>query len=166
MIQVKTAKFFFDKKPVIDALGKEEASRLSKMGSFVRRSAKSSIRPRKNPSPAGRPPSSHLGLLRDLIFFSYDTSTKTVVVGPEKFDSKSAIVGKDTIPGITERGGTVTTARVTYVRLKAGRDNKGRFKPDRIDKRPAGVKLTYPARPYMGPALETNVDKFPQLFKG
>lgn len=143
MVSIKVTKSFFDKKPVIDAIGKTKAAALAKMGAFVRRSAKSSIRRRKRASEPGKPPSSHVGLLRDFIFFSFEKSSAGAVVGPYKLDRSGTSPDQGTVPGALERGGTV---------IVTGRKGKKRtFKVG--------------ARPYMLPALQKNVDRFPGLFK-
>ncbi|TWU12860.1 hypothetical protein CA54_16860 [Symmachiella macrocystis] len=63
---------------------KERATRhvLSRFGSFVRRTARSSIRKRKRVSGSGDPPSSHEGGLRRLLLFAFDMAAQSVVVGP------------------------------------------------------------------------------------
>ena len=93
---------FFDRPEVIRAVGRANASALSRAGAFTRRKAKSSIRYRKKPSSAGKPPSAHgkWSPLRELIFFGYDPRTKSVVIGPEIFGTAGGIV-----PGTLERGG-------------------------------------------------------------
>lgn len=96
-------KFFLDSAAVRDALSAGERRALSKFGAFVRRRAKSSIRYKTGTSAPGKPPHAHkserftresrnkkLGTttrrasspLRELIFFSYDPNTKSVVIGP------------------------------------------------------------------------------------
>ena len=142
---------FFDRKSVIDALNKAELSVLSKFGAFLRQTAKTSIRKsnkRNDPSPAGSPPRSHdkrtpdggraKHLLREMMFFGYDSQTKSAVVGP-------ATINKATgAPSYCEFGGKAT-------RPKRG----GGY-----------VTVTYPKRSFMAPALAKEAPKFPQLFKG
>ena len=77
---VKT--MFFDRRAVIDAIGRANVKVLSRAGAFIQRRAKSSIRKRKRASRPGEPPSSHVGTLRNLIYFGFDTGTRSVVVGP------------------------------------------------------------------------------------
>jgi hypothetical protein len=78
---------FFDRQAVIDAADAATRRVLSKFGAFVRRRAKSSIRRRKKTSEPGRPPSSHVGLLRNLIYFSFDREKSSVVIGPVLINS-------------------------------------------------------------------------------
>ncbi len=66
-------KMFFDRRAVIDAVGRANVKVLSHAGAFIQRRAKSSIRKRKRASRPGEPPSSHVGTLRNLIYFGFDT---------------------------------------------------------------------------------------------
>ena len=79
---VAIKKLFFDRKAVTDKLDPAERKALSKFGAYVRTRSRSSIRSRKKTSAPGQPPSSHVGTLKRLIFFGYDASAKSVVVGP------------------------------------------------------------------------------------
>jgi hypothetical protein len=108
-------KFFFDRPAVQKKVKDGVQSVLARMGAFVRTRAQRSIRPapKKHFIPvAGQPPRSHVGTLRDLIFFGYDTSTETMVVGPKLFKS-----GKPTAPNLLEFGGSTINSkgkRATY----------------------------------------------------
>ncbi|MBY0513082.1 MAG: hypothetical protein K2P78_04125 [Gemmataceae bacterium] len=73
---------FFDRPKVKNAVDKATKQALSEFGAFVRTRSRSSIRKRKKISPAGSPPSSHVGTLKRLIFFGYDPGRKSVVIGP------------------------------------------------------------------------------------
>ena len=130
---------FFDSDKVMQAVEKGKRRVLSKFGAFVRTRARSSIRKRKKTSEPGQPPSSHAGQLR-LIFFSWDDSTKSVVVGPIPFSGKR---GEAVAPKLLELGGTTTTE------TKRGPKT-----------------LHYQARPFMQPALEAESPKFAEQFKG
>jgi hypothetical protein len=90
---------FFDRKAVLSRLDKGVKQALSKFGAFVRRRAQTSIRKRKGVSAPGSPPSSHVGTLKKLIFFSYDPGRKSVVIGPVL---KS---GSSDAPKLLEHGG-------------------------------------------------------------
>lgn len=119
---------FFDRAPVIRAIGPARAKALSKAGAFIRRRAQTSMRRRKAPSKPGTPPSVHTGDLRRLIFFGYEKSSESVVVGPIKFKSGEA-------PPLNEFGGE----RPFRVKDRGGAERT--------------IVLVYPARPFMGPAL-------------
>lgn len=92
-------KLFFDRARVVGAVDKKTAAAFSKFGAFVRRRSKSSIRqaPKKDRtalkrglvkddgrwiSAPGQPPVSHVGALRDAIYFAYDPAARSVVIGP------------------------------------------------------------------------------------
>lgn len=76
------------------------------------------------PSRPGEPPRGRTGLLRNRLFFSYDSRSQSVVVGPEAAGPRTA--------DVLESGGTV--------RITAG-PNRGQMK--RVE-----------PRPFMGPAHE------------
>lgn len=116
---------------------------LSRFGAYVRRTAKQSIRKRKKPSMPGKPPSSHTGLLKKFIWFGYDPSRRSVVIGPAKL----RLLGET--PHVLEHGGRNVTT------VKYGRSKSKRSK--RI------VKIK--ARPFMQPALEKNRPELPKLFR-
>lgn len=90
---------FFDRAAVTDKVKEGTKSPLAKFGAFVRQRAKGLLRKRKKSATPGNPPSSHIGLLKDLIFFGYDTS-HSVLVGPTRFRS-----GTPTAPQLLEQGG-------------------------------------------------------------
>ena len=144
MIDMKLGKLgntFFNHKKVITATDKATRSVLSRFGAFVRRTARSSIRRRKKAAPPGKPPSSHTGLLKRFIFFGYDASRKSVVIGPAKLSGKS-----DGIPRTLEMGGTT----VAPIEKKGKRRQK---------------KIAIAARPYMGPAFEKEKPQLPDLWR-
>lgn len=104
---LKVKAVFFDRRAVIDRVGRAKAAVLSKSGAFIRRTAKGKIRYAKSASKPGNPPHAHRGKygsspLRELIFFAYDERTNSVVIGPTPF-SGAAIA-----PRVLELGGTVT----------------------------------------------------------
>jgi hypothetical protein len=129
-------KSFFDRPAVLTALSRAERRVLSKFGAFVRTRAKTSIRRRRAASLPGQPPSSHLGLLRDFIFFVFDPSRRSVLVGPVRLNHASGGA-----PEVLEYGGT---AAITW-----GRN-------------PRVVRIA--PRPYMQPALAAELPGLPKLW--
>lgn len=130
--------WFFDRRRVIDAIGKAKVKYYSKVGAFVRRRAQTSMRRQKNfrkYSAPGKPPFAHAGHLRELLFFSYDSSTDSVVVGPIPYR-------KGEVPALHEHGG------------KAQRRCRGR-----------AFAATYPPRSFMGPALAAEEPKLPDYWQ-
>jgi hypothetical protein len=82
LVGMRMKAVFFDRRAVMDAVGRANQKLLSRAGAFIQRRAKSLIRKRKRASNPGEPPSSHVGTLRNLIYFGYDTANESVVIGP------------------------------------------------------------------------------------
>jgi len=139
MIGFEIKKLFFDRQAVISKVDAATRRVLSTFGAFVRRSAKSSIRKRKKAAPPGQPPSSHTGLLKKFIFFGYDAARQSVVIGPTRLNQK----GRGEAPPLLEYGGKTT--------LKRGGKKR---------------RVTYQARPYMGPAFEKEKPQLPAMWRG
>jgi hypothetical protein len=148
---------FFTSRGVRDSLDKGTRRALSKFGAFTRRTAKSSLKYKIGPAPAGQPPHVHRSAgytvkkkskgvtklqpaspLRELLFFSYDPVNKSVVIGPALGGSRSGA------PRTQEEGGTART--------------------------PDGRSVTIAARPFMKPAFKSNLAKvmgdFRNIVKG
>jgi len=132
----KAKSMFFDRKAVVGAVDRATRKVLSKFGAFVRTTARHSIRKRKGASPPGRPPHGHVGLLKRLIFFGYDTTRKSVVIGPTPLRASVEA------PPLLEYGGRARR-----------KDRKGKT-----------VTATYKARAFMGPALAKEKPKLPALW--
>ena len=134
--------WFFDDVKVIQRVEKARLRVLSKFGAYVRTYARSSMRRRKKPSAPGTPPSAQstdpYATLKT-IFFSYDASSDSVVVGPVLLNGSRNSRFK-TVPELHEKGG-----------VTIGRDGKLR---------------RYPERPFMLPSVKQNAPKFPELFAG
>ena len=138
MIGMKFKRMFFTSKAVLSATDRATRRVLSKFGAYVRRTAKSSIRKRKAISSPGSPPSSHTGLLKRFILFGYDPSKRSVVIGPLRLTRG----GRGDAPRALEEGGTTQVVR------------RGRKKRVKIK-----------ARPFMGPAMEKEKPKLPQMWR-
>jgi hypothetical protein len=100
-LQKNIKRFFFDRKIVVEAVNKATLKALSNAGAFIRTRARSSMRRRKGISSPGQPPSVHAGQLKDRLYFAYDPSARSVVVGPERYAKAEA-------PPLLEFGGTAT----------------------------------------------------------
>ncbi len=160
---------FFDSGKVLAAMEKKERRALSKFGAFVRTRARSSIRKRRKPSSPGSPPSSHVGTLKKLLFFSYDSKNKSVVVGPVPLESSRLAV----VPRLLEEGGPVVFMRsIPGLGRKATAPQAAAFQrkvkdgsitvTKREKQRVAGG---LEARPFMAPALAAELPKFAAMFK-
>lgn len=128
---------FFDAPRVLAATTAAERAVLSRFGAFVRQRARSSIRARKSVSPPGSPPSSHTGLLKQFLFFAFDTERRSVVIGPVRLNGKPG----DALP-LLERGGGAMRARHGQL-----------------------VACTYTPRPFMRPAFDRELSKLPPLWR-
>jgi hypothetical protein len=186
------SEMFFDREAVIEAVGRAGAKALSKAGAFIQRRAKSSIRKRKKASRPGEPPSSHVGTLRNRIYFSYDPPMRSVVVGP------TPIGAVGVVPPTLEYGGSVPHRRnprrhrralggageiridgpssrttkknregklVTYAKLNTGAQVD---RANRLNEELYGPEFIaegrIAARPYMGPALAAEMPNMPALW--
>jgi len=136
MIHLNVKALFFDSQAVLEKVDAATRKVLSKFGAFVRTTARHSIRKRKGVSSPGSPPSSHVGTLKRLIFFGYDLSARSVVIGPAPFRSTVEA------PPLLEYGGTASR-----------KDRKGR-----------SVLARYAARPFMGPAFDKEKSKLPAMW--
>jgi hypothetical protein len=119
-----TTSNFFDRSAVINAMDKKTRDRLSRFGAYVRQSDISSQRTRKAISEVGSPPSAHVGAIKRLTYFAYDSAAKSVVIGPVPFGDNAA--------SIIEAGGT-----------RSGKLFGG-----------PTVIMRYRARPHTGPAFK------------
>ncbi len=136
---------------------------LVRAGLLVRRIARGSIRRRSQkrgkPSPPGTPPRSRQPGSTPpfkMIFSLPNRSQTTVLVGMVGFGGTGPPV-----PGLQEHGGRAV--RVVWV-MRQGRDRRGRFTRKR--RRPTRRVVTYPPRPFMGPALRKTMPRFPKLWEG
>ena len=129
MIKINTRTFFYSRK-VLRLLDKKTHAGLKRFGSYVRTTARRSIKPvgkSGQPSKPGQPPKSRRGLLKNFIFYGFDLAKRSVVIGPQK------IVGlKGKIPNVLEYGGNIK--------------NKSKHRTVTSSK--------VSARPYMGPAFK------------
>ena len=143
MIDMRITKLFFDKPKVLRAVDRATRQALTKVGAFVRRTARSSIRKRKRTSEPGKPPTSRTGLLKKFLFFAYDSQRQSVAIGPAELTGAKS----KGVPEILEHGGSTTIVR----------RRKGKL----VRKR---VKIA--ARPFMVPALHANLEHIPKQWRG
>ena len=99
-------KSFFDTAAVEAKLPIAARQALSKIGAYVRRVMQNRVGKdgKGQSAPPGQSPFKHAGQLHDLIFFAYDETSRTVVIGPAAFKDATA-------PRVLEFGGeeTITT---------------------------------------------------------
>lgn len=135
---IAVRKLFFDQKKVLDGMDRATAKSLSRFGAFVRTRSRSSIRKRKATSAPGSPPSSHVGTLRNSIYFSYDPARRSVVIGPVPFNGSG-------------RGALA---------LEEGGQSEAKGKRGR------GRRINIKARPFMGPAFRAELPNAAAQYKG
>jgi len=177
---------FFDSAKVKRAVDRGKRQALSKCGAFVRTAARSSLRYRKKPSASGQPPSVHKGRggksPLKLIFFAWDASSKTVVVGAVLFAPATGA------PRTLEHGGSVgrrknprrrvrTLAASGEIRLQGKKAVYAKLTTarqvaaaNRLQAQLYGPEFfaggNAAARPFMQPALKKEAPKFPLAFRG
>lgn len=144
MVRARFKFAFFDSAAVIKAAGKAGAKALGEYGRRVRKRALASLEYAKGPSRPGDPPHAHrsrartrvskktgkartrsVSFLREFLFYQYDPSTRSVVIGPERLNST---VDPAALPAL-EYGG-----------------------PSAIEDRGKKRRVSVRARPFMGPA--------------
>ena len=172
----------FDDKRIEGMMDRADRRNLSRAGAFTRATARQSIRKRKKPSKPGKPPSSHIGTLRNLIFFAWDPWTHTMVVGPFRTPPSSAprrrrtvMVDRKTGAEVLEKGGRVIRMIPKYAhkRRKRGARQRSGAEVRRIqqyyESRGSHQEylrrlITVQPRPFMSAALAKEMPKFPQLW--
>lgn len=157
---------FFDKLAVTSRVDKGRVKVLSKFGAFVRTKARSLIRKRKKTSAAGQPPTSRTGKLKRFIFFSYDTTAESVVIGPELFasarKSKDGEPVSGTVPEVLEYHGPIFIREVQFPDGTWHRATMQNEKKRRLQERYRQVDIK--ARPFMGPAFRSELEKAPGMW--
>jgi len=166
VFNARVTQMFFDRPAVTSAVDRATRRVLSRFGSYVRRTARFSIRRRKAASAPGAPPSSHTGDLKNRIYFAYEPQRQNVVIGPVRLNQVS--FGPDrrpvrgTVPEVLEKGGAI---RILEVK-KYGRWQRADLRSKRrLSGLPARLrKVSIAARPYMGPAFAENKPKLDDMW--
>ncbi len=157
-------KGFFDRSAVMNSVDRARLKGLSKFGAFVRTTARSSMRKRRKVSLPGQPPSVHEGSVKRLLYFSYDSNSRSTVVGPVMFQGKGRRIQPvgQTVPQTLEDGGTI---RVQEVQLSGGLWVGASEKLLAASRARRTRIATIKPRPFMKPALAKVAPKFPEFFK-
>lgn len=170
VVSLSVKKQFFDRAGVIAAVGKARAKNLSKAGAFVRTAARSSLRRRKAISSPGSPPSVHskspVATLKNVLF-AWDPRSQSVVIGPVGMNAKSVFQGSvqaGVVPRLMEFGGSQGIIE------RQNRDGSWARADLRSRRRLGGVPMRtrtaqYQPRPFMGPAMNQELPKFPELWR-
>jgi len=149
-------KMFFDAPAIMRAVDAATRKVLSRFGAFVRTAAQSSmlrhpvrkgfgakskVSDRAGVSKPGEPPFPHTGLLVKNIYFGYDRAQRSVVIGATRLNAQSM-----NAPEVLEYGGTS--------QIVTRRKGKRTMVPAKIA-----------ARPFMHPALGTELPKLPAMWR-
>lgn len=157
---------FIDRPHIRRLMSKDKREAMAKVGSYIRTTAKRSLRtpPQKKPlkqlkskqrrnrkRKAGGPPYTHppQRVLKRSIFFTYDEKSQSVVAGPIKLPGAKKTTGipvsgkKRTVPETMEYGGRVKLVSSYDYTVSRWR-KKAKYKT---------TTVKYPAFPYMRPAL-------------
>ncbi len=160
---------FFDR--VFTKVERQQVRNLERLAAFIRLVARRSIKdtPKRAKGLAkllqyggeayakpGQPPLNKIGLLREFIYYGYDTHTKSIVIGPARLNKTTGA------PAALEFGGPmlVRVGGNRWKQLSGGLWVKN-FTAPRWEKR------VMQERPYMRPALENSKQqkKFEQFWK-
>lgn len=191
-VSLKLKDLFFDRLNVILAIEKARLKFLRNAGGFARKTARTSMKrkgkarkPPKNKngkayakwqeeilkqpvSPPGSPPFCHTDdafVTLKNILFAYDMSSGGVVVGPVGLRHKYLqSQGGRIPPALHEYGGSsvIPEKQVTFGNGGTKWIRRGRYaRPDQLTR---NRKVTYPARPFMKPAIEKTKSKFKNLW--
>ncbi len=100
---------FIDRRGVGDALDKKERRVMARAGAYAMSIMRNGMRRRKGPGSVGGYPNAHSGELRKLIFFNYDVSQGSVLIGPLRLGSQPKWLPGNiqTVPQLLNEGGTV-----------------------------------------------------------
>ena len=158
---------FFDNDAIMKAVDKGLRKQLGWFGGYVRRAARNSLKTQVGASRPGSPPFSHTGVLKNFIFYTYDSKTQTVIIGPAATTQKNArsYGNYKTIPETLEYGGML---RVREHQLRSGKwiRTDMRFRLNGGDYRSAIGKLqrqrllNIEARPFMQPVFKRSLIQF------
>lgn len=176
-----TSRVFFDSAKLKGKLTAEEKKIMSRAGSFIRRTARQSMK-KAGPgdySKPGEPPHYHKGgfNLRNRIFFAYEIPTHSVVVGPDVLANKigplhefGGVLGeKSVIKRMRERDvGPIRlkrTGKLQWTRIESADQWRRAVRLASVFYGSLPGKRRYKPRPFMGPAFEKEIPKFPDLWK-
>ncbi len=148
---------FLDREAVIKAVGKARIKLLNDYGRKVRATAQKSLKYAQGPSRPGSPPNAHktgfrkrtskktgktnvrkVSYLREFLYYTYDTATNSVLIGPSKLNK----VISNTALQALEKGGPSQAVRNHRL-----------------------VSIDVQARPFMGPAGNAEFPAFMAKWK-
>ena len=128
-----------ESKRLLERMSSSARKALTEQGRYLRTVAQRSISTKGGVSQPGHPPRSITGLLRNFLFWAYDPTAASVVVGPAAFRANA------TVPCILEEGGD----EMAHVKVGTKWQNK---------------VVHIAARPYMAPALVISQQRLPEYW--
>lgn len=163
-VSAKMTRLFFDRAAVRARLGERKAKALSLLGRDVQQKARALIgkkAKRTRPRPPGKPPKAHVedsdshASLRKILYH-LEPARDNVIIGPVGISQKHhGGISVGTVPALHEFGGTAVIRE-----KRVGREWRsfGRLRP-RPGQPTRTRKATYPARPFMRPAMQHVIDR-------
>jgi hypothetical protein len=124
-LSMRMSRYFLDRREVQKRLGKANARAMSKVGAFLRRRARSSLRRRKRTSRPGEPPSVHsddaVANLKNILF-AVEPRRQSLVVGPVALNQVNQswidLAGR-TVPQVMEFGDVLVLREWRFAQLDA-----------------------------------------------
>jgi hypothetical protein len=165
----KLVRYFIRVEQIRSLVEKKRLTLLRNMGGYAQKTAQRSMRrvgKKGKPSKPGTPPKYH-GADPSLrtILYGLDPSSGGMIIGPVGFNQKQYYgmeLKAGGIPALHEVGGTVGI-REKKIGTEWGPIGRKKPRPGQPTRR---RNATYPKRPYMIPARDKTVEKFPQLYYG
>ena len=130
-------------------LDKAIRRQLYDFGSFVRQTARRSLRKRKKSSEEGKPPSMHEGTIKRKLIYAVDELNKNVVIGPALWSRKAA--------HIVEHGGDFVVNLLPWWPVADPRERAAIRRRYLRNRYRVKRRIKYKARPFMRPALEKEI---------
>lgn len=157
---------FFDRQRVIESIGRANARRLSRMGAFVQRRARSSLKrsgKSRRSAARGRPPRVHSTndtVSLKNIQFGLNSDDAGVVIGPVKLHQKNNFSDPSkTVPELLEFGGAVRIREYRWPGSEVWLPGAPRRRRDKNEVERRFRSARYAPHPFMGPALEKEIAK-------
>ena len=177
-ISMEVSKFFFDREGVRKKMGNANAKAMSKVGAFIRRRARTSLRRRKAVSEPGSPPSVHstdgVATLKNILF-AYDPSSQSLAVGPVKLNQQQQswiTMGNVTVPQLHEFGDVMVIREwswnqgKTWTRQDLRVRHTSRKRKEVYNFIERRRRAIYKPRPFMAPALAAEQENIPKAWQG
>ena len=154
---------FFDSKNVRKKMDPKKRRFLSKFGAFVRRTAKSSIKPGgksgKTSDPGEAPRTQTKKGLRSSIYFYADRRRENVIIGPILIAGRKG--GAEALQTLEEGGSTMVEELI----LKKGKAAGSKFVRESYLRTGRKVRSRIEARPFMLPAFKAEKSTISTIWK-